>query len=119
MDVSSNGNSVIRFSVSKRKSTDEDDDTYSNSFVPFQVAYAVSIHKAQGLEYSSVKVILTDEIGELITHSIFYTAITRAKEHLKIYWSPETENKILSGFKGKGNKRDLALLKSKYEKNNS
>lgn len=119
MDVSSNGNSVIRFSVSKRKSTDEDDDTYSNSFVPFQVAYAVSIHKAQGLEYSSVKVILTDEIGELITHNIFYTAITRAKEHLKIYWSPETENKILSGFKGKGNKRDLALLKAKYEKNNS
>lgn len=34
MDVSSNENSVIRFSVTKRKGMDEDDDTYSNSFVP-------------------------------------------------------------------------------------
>ena len=50
LDNAINGNSVIRFSVSKRKSTDEDDDFYSDSFVPSQVAYAISIHKAQGLE---------------------------------------------------------------------
>ncbi len=33
---------------------------------PFQVAYAISIHKAQGPEYNSVKVIVTNEIEELI-----------------------------------------------------
>ena len=114
LDNAINGNSVIRFSVSKRKSTDEDDDFYSDSFVPFQVAYAISIHKAQGLEYSAVKIIITNEVGELITHNIFYTAITRAKEHLKIYWSPETENKVLGNFKSRDNKRDNALLKAKY-----
>ena len=78
------GNSIIRFEVFKNKSTDEDDDGTSRATIPFQIAYAVSIHKAQGLEYDSVKIVITDEIDELITHSIFYTAITRAKKRLKI-----------------------------------
>lgn len=53
--------------------------------IPFQVAYAVSIHKAQGLEYQSVKVVVTNELEELITHNVFYTAITRACSVLKVY----------------------------------
>ena len=51
----------------------------SDAIVPFQVAYAVSIHKAQGLEYKSVKIVITNEVEELITHNIFYTAITVQK----------------------------------------
>lgn len=42
-----NGNSIVRFAVSKYKSTDEDDDTSLTTIIPFQIAYAVSIHKAQ------------------------------------------------------------------------
>jgi hypothetical protein len=60
------------------------DDTLITS-VPFQVAYAVSIHKAQGLEYDSVKIVITDANEDDITHSIFYTAVTRARESLKIF----------------------------------
>ena len=74
------------------------DNDSSNTIVPFQVAYAVSIHKAQGLEYNSVKIIITNEIEELITHNIFYTAITRAKEKLKIYWTPESEQHVLESL---------------------
>ena len=107
---SSNGNSVIRFLVNKNRSTDDDDDSSSSAVVPFQVAYAVSIHKAQGLEYNSVKIVITDEIDELITHNIFYTAITRAREKLKIYWTPEVEKKVLSNIKPKNNSKDVALL---------
>lgn len=114
MDNANSGNSVIRFFVNKYKSTDEDDDVSSDDIVPFQVAYAVSIHKAQGLEYKSVKVVITDDVEEMISHNIFYTAITRAREKLKIYWTPETEYKILSGLQSKFNNRDFALLKSKY-----
>lgn len=102
--------SVIRFKVHEFPTTDEDDES-SNALVPFQVAYAVSIHKAQGLEYSSVKIVITDEVEEQITHNIFYTAITRAKEDLKIYWSPETENKILHGLKQRNNKKDIGLIR--------
>ncbi|MCL2562582.1 MAG: ATP-dependent RecD-like DNA helicase [Oscillospiraceae bacterium] len=109
-DVSPTGNSIIRFFVNKNKSTDEDDDMSASDVVPFQVAYAVSIHKAQGLEYSSVKIVITDEIDELITHNIFYTAITRAREKLKIYWTPEVEKKVLSSIKPKANGKDVALL---------
>lgn len=74
------------------KMNDDNDSTV----VPFQVAYAVSIHKAQGLEYDSVKIIITNETEERITHNIFCTAITRARNKLKVYWSPETEQSILS-----------------------
>jgi ATP-dependent exoDNAse (exonuclease V) alpha subunit len=114
LENADNGNSVIRFFVSKYLSTDEDDDNSTNTIVPFQVAYSVSIHKAQGLEYNSVKVVITDEVEEMISHNIFYTAITRAREKLKIYWTPETENKILNSLERKFNSRDVSLLKSKY-----
>lgn len=104
------GNSIISFSVNKYRSTDEDDDDNDSTVVPFQVAYAVSIHKAQGLEYDSVKIVITNETEERITHNIFYTAITRAKEKLKIYWSPETENAVLERLKVKNSNSDACLL---------
>ncbi len=112
---SGNGNSIISFSVNKYKSTDEDDDSSSEAVIPFQVAYAVSIHKAQGLEYNSVKIVITNEIEELITHNIFYTAITRAKDKLKIYWTPETEHAVLSTLEARNDRKDAALLTVKYE----
>jgi energy-coupling factor transporter ATP-binding protein EcfA2 len=111
VDNANNGNSIIRFSVSKHRSTDEDNMS-SDDVVPFQVAYAVSIHKAQGLEYKSVKIVITDELEEMITHNIFYTAITRTKEKLKIYWSPKTENKILNSLEKRNINRDIGLLKN-------
>jgi DNA replication protein DnaC len=104
-------NSVIRFTVNRYKTNDEDDDGSGLDVVPFQVAYAVSIHKAQGLEYNSVKIVITDETDELLTHNIFYTAITRAREKLRIFWSPEVEKKVLERFKTKKNNKDVALLK--------
>lgn len=106
------GNSIIRFEVFKNRSTDEDDENISKSLVPFQIAYAVSIHKAQGLEYDSVKIIITDDIDELITHSIFYTAITRARKKLKIYWSQAVEKKVLERIKPQNNKQDIKLLET-------
>ena len=105
------GNSVIRFKVYKTKSTDEDDEGGSRAVVPFQVAYAVSIHKAQGLEFSSVKIVITDEVDELITHNIFYTAITRAQNKLKIYWTPEVENKVLTSIQPRNINKDVGLLR--------
>lgn len=84
------------------------------TIIPFQIAYAVSIHKAQGLEYKSVKVVIPSYNAEKISHSIFYTAITRAKESLKIYWSAETMEKIVESFaKEKEEQRTLLLIKKK------
>ena len=107
---SDNGKSIISFYVNKYRSTDEDDENNDPTVIPFQIAYAVSIHKAQGLEYNSVKIVITDEVEERVTHSIFYTAITRAKNKLKIYWSPETEQSVLHRFKDKKSTKDAYLL---------
>ena len=104
------GKSIISFSVNKYRSTDEDDEDNDSTVVPFQVAYAVSIHKAQGLEYDSVKIVITNETEERITHNIFYTAITRAKNKLKIYWSPETEQSVLERLEVKNSAKDAHLL---------
>ena len=109
LEESKQGKSIITFSINKYASTDEDND---GNVVPFQVAYAVSIHKSQGLEYNSVKIVITNEVGEQITHNIFYTAITRTREKLKIYWSPETEKTILDSFDGKKSLTDAHILKN-------
>lgn len=105
----------IRLEVFAR---DEDEDLTDEdrikTVIPFQISYAVSIHKAQGLEYNSVKVVIPSNNAERITHSIFYTAITRAKENLKIYWSAETMNAIVKSFtEQKIEPRTLQIIKSK------
>ncbi|MFF4626343.1 ATP-dependent DNA helicase [Streptomyces griseorubiginosus] len=101
--------STVRFDVFERGNSDDDDDTV-NTMVPFQIAYAVSIHKAQGLEYKSVKVVITDANEESISHSIFYTAITRARERLEVFWTPETQQRILSRLAVRENRKDEKLL---------
>lgn len=104
--------SLIRFYVHKLESADEDgEEQGSRTIVPFQVAYAVSIHKAQGLEFDSVKIVITDEVEELVTHNIFYTAITRARKKLKIYWTPEVEEKIINRIHPRDISKDVEILK--------
>ena len=109
--ISKNNNkSIVGFGVDKNINTDNDD---ASEKIPFMLAYAVSIHKSQGLEYDSVKIVITREIEENISHNIFYTAITRAKKYLKIYWSPETQQYIIKNFNIKNNKIDVSILKAK------
>lgn len=111
LDPITPGKSVIKFYVLKKKNSDNDETDFSgDTDVPFQIAYAVSIHKAQGLEYDSVKVIITEEIDSMITHNIFYTAITRSKRDLTIYWSPETQQKVISNFQIADAKGDATVF---------
>jgi len=108
------GDSTLRFSVYEYDASDEDDDSL-NTTVPFQVAYAVSIHKAQGLEFDSVKIVITDANEGDITHSIFYTAVTRARERLRIFWTPETQQRVLQRLRHSANPKDVALLASRHD----
>lgn len=107
------GHSLIRFTVDHYVD-DDGREKNSQEVVPFQVAYAISIHKAQGLEYNSVKVVVTNEIEEQITHNIFYTAITRARKKLKIYWTPETQHKVLTEMEPISCKRDAFIISNKH-----
>lgn len=105
------GKSVIKFYTLRKKDSDNDEtNLVDETDVPFQIAYAVSIHKAQGLEYDSVKIIITEEVDRMITHNIFYTAITRSKRNLTIYWSPETQEKVINNFEIADAKGDATVF---------
>lgn len=101
--------SIVAFDVFELANSDGDD-VALNTSIPFQVAYAVSIHRAQGLEYESVKVVITDANEDDISHSIFYTALTRARESLQVFWTPETQQAILEKLERKENTKDVNLL---------
>lgn len=101
--------STVRFTVFDHDASDDDDEA-PHTLVPFQVAYAVSIHKAQGLEYDSVKIVVTNANEDDLTHSIFYTAITRARKHLRIFWTPETQRSVLTNLRRTVNPKDVQLL---------
>ena len=105
----------IRFTVyAYDEQYESDEQLRMKSVIPFQLAYAVSIHKAQGLEYDSVKVVIPSNNSEKITHGIFYTAITRAKKKLKIYWSSETMQEIVGSFSTEhSGQKSLDIIKSK------
>lgn len=115
--VSSDGSkSRIRLTVYSYEEDDERDldEPILKSMIPFQLAYAVSIHKAQGLEYNSVKIIIPNSISQKITHGVFYTAITRTKKELKVFWSPETMKKVLGSFENASSeKHSLKFIKQK------
>ena len=112
MDIRWLGGKVVQFDVFERGNTDDDDNT-SSAIVPFQIAYAVGIHKAQGLEFDSVKIVITDANEDRISHAIFYTAITRARQHLDIFWTPETQQRMLSRMAVRENSKDEALLQAR------
>jgi hypothetical protein len=106
--------SVVAFDVYELANSD-DDDAELNTSIPFQVAYAVSIHRAQGLEYESVKVVITDANEDDISHSIFYTALTRAREDLQVFWTPETQKAVIGKLERKTNQKDVSLLTARRE----
>lgn len=104
----------VRIEVIASDDESTSDDERIKTIIPFQIAYAVSIHKAQGLEYKSVKIIIPSCNAEKISHSIFYTAITRAKEKLQIFWSAETMEDIVKSFTAeKAEQKTLSLIKER------
>lgn len=111
---------IIKITVFDNKggaSEEERELSRMRSIIPFQIAYAVSIHKSQGLEYDSVKIVIPRSNSDKISHGIFYTAITRAKKKLKLYWHAETMNLVLENIKNNNKKHiSLDIIKQKiYE----
>ena len=49
-----------------------------------ELAYAVTVHKSQGSEYGAVVLSVSKYAPALLTRSVLYTAITRARELLVI-----------------------------------
>jgi len=50
-----------------------------------ELAYAISVHKAQGSEFERVYVIIPKNRQALLTTEMFYTALTRARRHCTLF----------------------------------
>jgi len=59
-------------------------------------AFAMTVHKAQGSEYHAVILSMTAAAPPLLTRSVLYTAMTRAKKLLVIVGSPDVMEKMVS-----------------------
>lgn len=105
----------IQFKVNEFVDKEDDENEYGH-IIPFNLAYAISIHKAQGLEYESVKIVITSNIEERINKNIFYTAITRAKKNLRVYWSSDTQTRVFDGFAKNSSNKDIAIIRQKLKK---
>jgi exodeoxyribonuclease V alpha subunit len=54
-----------------------------------ETMYAITVHKSQGSEFDKVLLILSDRDSPVLTRELVYTAITRAREHVEIWSSPD------------------------------
>jgi exodeoxyribonuclease V alpha subunit len=55
-----------------------------------QTVYAMTIHRSQGSQYDTVSVLLPETASALLTRELLYTAITRAKRHVRIVGTEES-----------------------------
>lgn len=73
----------------------------ADNFNCFQLAYALTIHKAQGSEYEHVIVSVPVSLSNMpydtdfASRNLFYTAITRARSTVEIIGSPQSVNKCI------------------------
>ncbi|MFW0785046.1 exodeoxyribonuclease V subunit alpha [Gordonia sp. CPCC 206044] len=51
--------------------------------------YAMTIHRSQGSQFDGVTIVLPPEGSELLTRELLYTAVTRAKNRVRIIGTPE------------------------------
>jgi exodeoxyribonuclease V alpha subunit len=60
-----------------------------------QTVYAMTIHRSQGSQYDTVSVVLPATASSLLTRQLLYTAITRARVHVRVL---ATEESVRAGI---------------------
>jgi len=54
-----------------------------------QVAYAMTVHKSQGSEFSRIALVLPDNFSPVLSRELLFTAVTRARDEVTICGTPE------------------------------
>lgn len=57
-----------------------------------ETAFAMTVHKSQGSEFSDVALVLPDKHSPVISRELIYTAITRGKKSFSLYSNEEVLN---------------------------
>lgn len=98
---------------SQTVSVQYDDKVYAYGFDmlgELEHAYAITVHKAQGSEFRAVVFVASLRQSRLLNRSLFYTAITRAKDMLVIVGNPESVETMVA------NKRKMKRLSALKER---
>jgi exodeoxyribonuclease V alpha subunit len=71
---------------------------YSTDMLPpFELAFALTVHKSQGSEYEKILLLLPDDMEHrLLTKEMLYTAVTRAQKQVVIYGRKEVFEKAIT-----------------------
>lgn len=62
----------------------------------YEPGFAITIHKSQGSEYRHVNIVLSPEYNSVLTRELVYTAITRARDKITLYATPEVLGRAVS-----------------------
>lgn len=73
-----------------------------------ELAYAYTIHRSQGSENKNIIIYLPEEMSHMMTRSLFYTAVTRAKTSITVIYTGNALNKCLLNVSDK--QRNTRLL---------
>ena len=76
----------------------------------WEEAFALTVHKSQGSEFDHVTVLLGSESNALLSRSLLYTAVTRARKRLTVYASRGVLREALSNAGGRSTGLFQALL---------
>jgi exodeoxyribonuclease V alpha subunit len=55
---------------------------------PHETAFVLTVHKCQGSEFDNVLLILPDQLSDILSRELLYTAVTRARKRVEI-WGDE------------------------------
>jgi exodeoxyribonuclease V alpha subunit len=61
-----------------------------------ETAYAMTVHKSQGSEFTEVALVLPEMRAEVLCRELVYTAVTRAREAAHVWYEPEVLRWALS-----------------------
>lgn len=77
-------------------SIDNNEITYTRDRLSeIHLAYAMSIHKSQGSEYENVIICLPHDSSNMLKRRLIYTAVTRAKKRVFIYYTGNALEKAI------------------------
>ena len=73
--------------------------SYSEFISKFALAYACTVHKSQGQEYKGVVFLFTSEHSFMGERNVIYTAVTRAREKLRLVCDARALNRAINCVK--------------------
>ncbi len=68
----------------------------TNRLSGVQTVHTMTVHRAQGSQFDRVSIVLPPAESPLLTRELFYTAVTRAKDHVRVIGSEAAVRRAVS-----------------------